>query len=101
MEKGPYFVFAMVAFVCIMHRMAAKKAPKANDGIPSPDRSQVVRLRKGQAQRLAEIGDKFGTTQGQLVSWAIDALVAQVEAGGGKLVLPFTLPSEQRTHEPQ
>lgn len=78
---------------CMQNEPMTKRADtKTQARVPAPDRSQVIRLRKGQAQRLGAIGDQFGTTQGQLVSWAVDALLAQVELNGGKLVLPFTLP---------
>jgi hypothetical protein len=78
--------------------VSEKKAAKTEKTEPAPERSQVIRLKKGQAHRLGQIGEKFGTTQGQLVSWAIDALIAEVEAKGGKLVLPFVFPA--RTPEP-
>lgn len=74
--------------------MPAKKAAKKAEAAPSPDRSQVIRLKKGQAHQLGEISSKYGTTQGQLVSWAVDALLKKIEENGGKLVLPFVIGDE-------
>ncbi len=93
MEFPCVFVFALVAFVCIVDAVSAKKAAKTEGVEPAPERSQVIRLRKGRAHRLKEIGDKFGTTQGQLVDWAVDALLEAIDANGGKLTLPFKLSS--------
>lgn len=55
------------------------------------EKSQVIRLGKAHAARLKEISDKFGTSQAQLVRWAIEALVNRVDKSGGKLTLPYDL----------
>lgn len=55
--------------------------------------SQVIRLRKGDAANLAKIAAKLDTTQGQLVSWAVKALIELVESSGDTLTLPLDFSS--------
>jgi len=64
--------------VCMLIGLAMKK-----------NKSQVVRVPLESTERLNEIAEKVGVSQAQLVRWAVDALIADVERRGGKLVLPY------------
>jgi hypothetical protein len=57
--------------------------------VKSKNESQVIRLSKDHTRRLGVVAERINTPQAQLVKWALDALLAEVEANGGKLTLPI------------
>ena len=56
---------------------------------PKPERSQVIRLGKGQADKLEKLAELFNVTQAQLVRWAVDAMERKIQSMGNKMTLPF------------
>jgi len=92
METGfeSVFWFALSANVCKISRVSAKNKGEK----PHPERSQVIRLGKGQAEKLQKLADKFGVTQSQIMKWAVDAMLSKVESSGGRMTLPFSLEKE-------
>jgi len=53
--------------------------------------AQVIRLGKGQSERLGALGAQMGVSQAQLVRWSVEALLQKIEGDGGRLSLPITL----------
>lgn len=64
---------------------------------PSPERSQVIRLGKGQAAKLEKLAERFHVTQAQLVRWAVEAMERKIESMGGKMTLPFDLDAPEES----
>jgi hypothetical protein len=62
--------------------------------------SQVIRLSKDHTRRLGLIAEKINTPQAQLVKWALDAMLDEIEASGGKLTLPLRFKSGADPHNP-
>lgn len=53
------------------------------------------RVTKEQHEALREIAKKNGVNVSQLVRWAVEALIRQVEQNEGRLTLPIDFASER------
>jgi predicted site-specific integrase-resolvase len=54
-----------------------------------------VRLTDAQLAALREIAKKNGVNVSQLVRWAVEALIRQVEQNKGRLTLPIDFPAKK------
>jgi len=54
------------------------------------------RLNAEQLAALREIAQKNGVSTGQLVRWAVDALIRQVDRNQGRLILPIDFSYEKK-----